>query len=109
MGVEDRHRGSEVLQVASYGGVRGWARLDERISLSDKRFFAIAILDDVSLLVTRGSESDTYRRAGIWRIANKYDGRGGVSELPTWDIPAEYLRWRDQILPTIPMTEITIV
>jgi hypothetical protein len=85
-------------------GVRGWALVDEKMTLSDMKFLAVPILDDVSLLVTKNPESHTYRRVGLWRIPSEV-----VHSTDTWDCPAEYLRWRDQILPTIPVTEITIV
>jgi hypothetical protein len=94
---------------ASYDGVRGWALLDEKTDLSDMRFLAVPILDDVSFLVTESSEPEIYRRVGIWRIPSNLRYGRMITPPETWDCPAEYLRWRDQILPTIPVTEITIV
>lgn len=94
---------------ASCEGVRGWAELDERMSPLGTAFLAVPILDDVSLLVTKISESHTYRRVGLWKIPSNIEYIYSRPALDTWDCPAEYLRWRDQILPTIPVTEITIV
>ena len=90
--------------VASCEGVRGRALLDEKMTVSDMRFLVVPILDDVSLLVTKNSESHTYRRVGLWRIPSK-----NLHSTDTWDCSAEHSRWRDHILPTIPVTEITIV
>jgi hypothetical protein len=94
---------------ASCEGTRGWALLDEKTTLSDTRFLAVPILDDVSLLVTKNSESHTYRRVGLWRIPSDIMYSHMCTPLDTWGCPAEHLRWRDQILPTVPVTEITIV
>ena len=103
--IHGRHQGFS----ASCEGVRGWAHLDEKMSLWNIRVLAIPILDDVSVLVTENLGSDTHRRVGIWRVASDIIS-GGISRgLETWDCPAEYLRWRDQILPATPVTEITIV
>jgi hypothetical protein len=51
---------------ASCEGIRGWVRLDEDTSLSGTRFFAVPVLDDISLLVTKSLGQDAYRRVGIW-------------------------------------------
>jgi hypothetical protein len=106
--VEDCTDGKQREASASCEGVRGWVVLDEKTNLSNVKTLAVPVLDDVSLLVTKKSESHTYHRVGLWRIASTihYTTRQTPSE--TWDVPAEYLRWRDQILPTIPVTEITI-
>jgi hypothetical protein len=93
---------------ASCEGVRGWVLLDEETSLSDASILAVPVLDDVSLVVTKNSGSHTYRRVGLWRVASNIEYSNFRPSLETWDVPAEYLRWRDEILPTIPVTEITI-
>jgi hypothetical protein len=107
--VEEATDGTQRGISASCEGVRGWALLDEKMTLPDTRFLAVPILDDASLLVTKNSRSRTYRRVGLWRIPSKIQYSPTCTPLDTWDCPAEYLRWRDQILPTIPVTEITIV
>jgi hypothetical protein len=89
----------------SFEGIRGWVWLDEDTSLSGTSFLAVPVLDDVSLLVTKNLGRDTYRRIGIWRIQTKT--RYGSIPGGTWD-PAEHLRWKEEILPRIPVTEIEI-
>jgi hypothetical protein len=101
---DERQRGVS----ASCEGVRGWVWLDENMNLSDTRISAVPVLDDVSLLVTKSSGSHTYRRVGLWRVPSNIKYSSWRPSLDTWDVPAEYLRWRDQVLPTIPVTEITI-
>jgi hypothetical protein len=94
---------------ASCECVRGWAQLDEKMSLSDARFLAVPVLNDVSLLVTKKSGSNVYRRVGLWRIpSDPFDDSDLFGNLDISNCSAEYLRWRDQILPTIPVTEIMI-
>jgi hypothetical protein len=93
---------------ASCSGVRGWARLDEKRSPSDTKFLAIPILEDVSLLVTEIPGSSTYRRVGIWTIENPAHESPNLYPKAAFDCPADYLRWTEQVLPIIPVTEITI-
>jgi hypothetical protein len=107
--VEEAMYGRHEKFSASCEGVRGWAHLDEKISLSHTRVLAVPVLDDVLLLVTQNPGSHTYRRVGLWRISSNVKYPSWWPALDTWDRPAEYLRWRDQILPTTPVTEITIV
>jgi hypothetical protein len=107
--VEEVTNGKKRGIAASCQGVRGWVQLDEKMSLSDTRFLAVPVLDDVSLLVTKNLGFDTYLRAGIWTIPFKTHHRRCRPPLDTWDFPEEYLRWTEQMLPTIPVTEIMIV
>jgi hypothetical protein len=107
--VTDEEQPGVSASYASYEGVRGWVTLDASMSLSDTKFLAVPILDDVSLLVTKDLGSDVYRRVGIWRIASIIFYQTRTHPLKIWDCPAEYFRWRNQILPTVPVTEITII
>jgi hypothetical protein len=85
--------------VATCRGVKGFMYLDERTIPLDIELFAIPITDRLSLIVTGDADSRTHHRVGLWEI---YSGTY------RWD--AEDLeRWKEEVLPAIPLSEITIV
>lgn len=102
---------------ASHRGVKGWALLDEAIDPSNTTFLAVPILYGESLMVAEDSESGIRRRVGMWivptlnRLLKKPLGGSKLDFMPPepWNCPADYARWTNHVLPTTPVTEITII
>lgn len=92
---------SEPTYHASYQGIKGWAVLDEEMTLPS--LFAFPITHEISLVVARNSASETYCRVGIWCVhgRGRFDLQGGPYE--------NFRRWTAKVLPTLPVTEITII
>jgi hypothetical protein len=106
-----------MLFRASYQGVTGWAVLDEAMSFSNIKAFAIPITYGQSLLVVEDLGSNTRRRVGMWMVpAEGQAAHTPLSHIKVLELPSEprdcsanYLRWTEKVFPTIPVTEITIV
>jgi hypothetical protein len=96
----------------SHRGVGGWAHMDANEICADAKYFAIPIRLEKSLLVAKNLGSNTHRRVGIWEIPREnsfYHFDHFSRPVESWDCPASFLRWTDQVLPTTPITEIEII
>jgi hypothetical protein len=85
--------------VATCRDVKGFAYLDEKTSPPDIKLFAIPITERLSLIVTGDTDSRTHHRVGLWEI---YSGTY------RWDVQ-DRKRWKEEVLPAIPSSEITII
>jgi hypothetical protein len=85
--------------VATCRDVKGFAYLDEKTSPPDIKLFAIPITERLSLIVTGDTDPRSHHRVGLWEI---YSGTY------RWDVQ-DRKRWKEEVLPAIPLSEITIV